>query len=78
MMNYGNMGWGMDYWWLGGFVMMVFFAWLLYTLFRRDPEVDFRTETARDILMKRYAAGEITKEEYDRILNDLLQARRTY
>ncbi len=72
MMNFGNMGWGMSYWWIGGLVMMALFVWLLYILFGRNSvENRYHTETARDILTKRYACGEITKEEYDRILKDI-------
>ena len=72
MMNFGNMGWGMGYWWIVGLVMTVLLVWLLYTLFGRNSvENQDRAETAREILKKRYARGEITKEEYDRILKDL-------
>ena len=72
MMNFGNMGWGMDYWWIGGLVMMVLFFWLLYILFGRNSvENRYRMETARNILSKRYARGEITKEEYNSILKDI-------
>ncbi len=72
MMNFGNMGWGMGYWWIVGLVMTVLLIWLLYTIFGRNSvENQDRAETAREILKKRYARGEITKEEYDRILKDL-------
>ncbi len=72
MMNFGNMGWGMGYWWIVGLVMTVLLVWLLYTIFGRNSvENQDRAETAREILKKRYARGEITKEEYDRILKDL-------
>ncbi len=42
------------------------FAWWRYEY--RDWQ---RTDEAMDILNKRYALGEITKEEFDRIKNDL-------
>ncbi len=72
MMNFGNMGWGMGLWWIGGLIMMALFVWLLYILFSRDPvENRYYTETARNILSKRYAHGEITKEEYNSILKDI-------
>ncbi len=72
MMNFGNMGWGTGYWWMGGLLMMFFFGWLLYILLRRNPNDNrFRVETVYDILAKRYARGEINKEEYDRMLSDL-------
>jgi len=72
MMNFGNMGWAMGYWWIGGLIMMGLFVWLLYILFGRDTiETRYHTETARDILTKRYASGEITKVEFDHILKDI-------
>jgi len=72
MMNFGNMGWGMAYWWIGGLIMMALFVWFLYTLFGRDTvDSRYHTETARDILTKRYAHGDVTKEEYDSILKDI-------
>jgi len=72
MMNFGNMGWGMGFWWIGGLIMLVLFVWLLYILFGRNSvENRYHTETARNILSKRYARGEITKEEYNSILKDL-------
>ncbi len=72
MMNFGNMGWGMGFWWIGGLIMMALFVWLLYILFGRDTAGNrYHTETASDILSKRYASGEITKVEYDHILKDI-------
>ena len=72
MMNFGNMGWGMGYWWIGGLVMLALFVSLLYILFGRNSvENRYHTETARNILSKRYARGEITKEEYNSILKDI-------
>lgn len=72
MMNFGNMGLGMGYWWIGGLVMMSLFVWLLYLLFgRSSAEYGYHTETARDILTKRYAQGDVTKEEYNSILKDI-------
>ncbi len=72
MMNFGNIGWGMGYWWIGGLIMMALFVWLLYLLFDRSAVGNrYHSETARDILSKRYASGEITKVEYDHILKDI-------
>ncbi len=73
MMHFGNMtGWGMGFWWIGGLIMMALFAWFLYLLFfRTSTESRFQHETARDILSKRFARGEISKEEYDKMLRSL-------
>ncbi len=73
MMHFGNMtGWGMGFWWIGGLIMMALFAWFLYLLFSRTSTADrFQHETARDILSKRFARGEITKEEFDKMLKSL-------
>ncbi len=72
MMNFGNMGWAMGFWWIGGLIMMGFFVWSLYILFGRDTiETRYHTETAHNILSKRYARGEITKQEYNSILKDI-------
>ncbi len=72
-MNFGNMsGWGMGFWWIGGAIMMAFFVWFLYSLIRNtDSNNRFRHDTPREILSKRYARGDISKEEYNRILNEL-------
>ncbi len=72
MMNFGNMGWAAGYWWIGGLIMIGILVSLLYILFRRNTNTDrYRSESARDILTKRYASGEITKQEYNRILSNL-------
>ncbi len=67
------------YWWGGGWgmfpLMMPFFMILivvavLYLLFGRRGGQG--PESAMDILKKRYAKGEITKEEFEQIKKDLL------
>ncbi len=73
MMNFGNMtGWGMGFWWIGGLIMMALFVWFLYIMFRRPSSGDrFHHETARGILSKRYARGEISKKEYNSMLKSM-------
>lgn len=80
MMFWGNHmgfgGWGMllsGLLWIG---LIVLGIWLLARLFpaggnRREPERSERRETPLQILQKRYARGEITKEEYETIRHDL-------
>ena len=72
-MNFGNMSaWGMGFWWIGGAIIMVFFIWFIINL-NRNPDLRSRdnNETARDILEKRYAKGEIAEDEYKQILKGL-------
>ena len=73
--DYGwGMGWGMGF----GWVFMIFF-WVLVVLgivyFIKIVMIGAKKETsgdtALDILKKRYAKGEITKEEFEKIKNDL-------
>ncbi len=72
MMNFGNMGWGMGFWWTGGLITLALFVWLLYIIFGRNSvENRYHTETVRNILSKGYARGEITKEEYNSTLKDI-------
>ena len=77
-MYWGNYGWG---WGMGfGWVFMVIFwilvilgiAYLIKSVAGRDKMAG-KEETAFDILKKRYAKGEITKEEFDRIKDDLMK-----
>lgn len=51
-------------------------VWLIVYLARRSEPGQGRatTETALDILSKRYARGEISKEEFDRMKRDLIDS----
>ena len=69
MMHWGNFG-GMGYGGFGWIIMILFWAvvilgivYLLKQIFS-DKKVTSRTESAENILKKRYAAGEIATEEY--------------
>lgn len=75
--GYDGWGWGMG---LGmGFMMIVFWVlvivaivYLVRYFFARGGPVNGQSrETPLDILKKRYAKGEITKEQYDRMKEDL-------
>jgi putative membrane protein len=74
--NWGNYGWGMG----SGWILMILF-WALVILgivyvvqaisrraVRSGPE-----ETPLDILKKRYAKGEISKEEFERMRDDIMK-----
>jgi putative membrane protein len=64
-------GWGHGAMGLGWLLILIVVVVGLAFLFRaplgswRDSDLGARRETAREILDKRYARGEITKEQYD-------------
>lgn len=61
MMHYGNF-WGMHLiWW---FVWIIMIFWIFATPYNL-PGQRTKKETPLDILKKRFAAGEISKEEYE-------------
>jgi putative membrane protein len=78
MMHWDGYGWGMGF----GWVFMILF-WLLLIagivlLIRwiqsqgeKKEQGTQSSETALDILKKRYARGEITHDEYERIKKDI-------
>ncbi|MCL5024581.1 MAG: SHOCT domain-containing protein [Nitrospirae bacterium] len=73
------MTWGFGLWWLLPVVMIAFWIaviigvislirWLARPDRRREIDAG---ETALDILKKRYAKGEISKEDFERIKKDI-------
>lgn len=72
-------GWGWGGWFLGGVMMLLFFgglAVLTFFLIRAfgassQNKPSGTGETAQEILNKRYARGEISREEYEIIRRDL-------
>lgn len=72
-MHWGGYGWGMGFGWI---FMIIFWGlvilgivYLIQVVSKGTKKED--TETPLDILKKRYAKGEITKEEYERMKDDL-------
>ena len=69
--------WGMHafgFMWLFPLLVFVVFILLLMRIpawFSRDDKRGERRETAREILDRRYAGGEITKEQYERMKSDI-------
>lgn len=65
-------GWGVMFM---GIFFLLFIGLIVYLIVistKRTPsEVSFKENTSLEILKKRYARGEINKEEYDRIKKDL-------
>ena len=65
----GSMGWWMVLWWGAGILILV----LLVRLLARavDGARHVSEETPEQVLKRRYAKGEIAREEYQRRLEDL-------
>ena len=71
--------WWNDMWWGGGMwlyplILLTILLVGLYLIFGRGnwrpPRSGERFETALDILNKRYARGDVSKEEYEQIKKD--------
>lgn len=73
-----NVQWGyhmMGGWmWIVWIIIAVVVVWLLLRLVQNTGTQSSQPgESARDVLDRRYASGEINKDEYDRIKQDLLK-----
>lgn len=73
MMQWGNYGWGMGFGWLFMTLFWILIILGLVYLVKLIAGGEKRTtgETALDILKKRYAKGEISKEEFEEKKKDL-------
>ena len=61
-----DMGWGgMWIGWLFWIIVIVVIVYLLVRFAGRNQQTTERGDTAIDILKKRYAQGEITKEQFE-------------
>ncbi len=60
---YWGMGWGM-------WIIPLLIILIVYLLFRNNSQ-NKNQETPLEILKRRYAKGEVTKEEYEQMKNDL-------
>ena len=77
MMQWGNYGWGMGFGWL---FMIIFWTLVILgvvylgrTAVKSGKGPDLN-KAALDILKKRYAQGEITKEELEKKKDDLMSS----
>jgi putative membrane protein len=74
----GPYGFGSGWWWMGGWLMMLVF-WALViagivVLIRFATSAAPRrggAETPLEILRRRYAAGELTKEQFEQMKRDV-------
>ncbi len=72
MMGFG-MGFGMLFMGLFWIALIVGAVWLVSFLFQtgRSSNITGSSQSPRDILDQRYARGEITREQYEQMKNDL-------
>ncbi len=77
MMHWGSFGWGMGFGWT---YMVIFWAVILTAFaflvraFTHRSDCSAYHEAPPYILKRRYAKGEITRDEYDRMKEDLKKA----
>jgi putative membrane protein len=78
--GYGFYGWGGPgayFWHPGHFMMIILFILLILLVYlvarntRHSKAAHTSVETPLDIIKRRYASGEITKEQYEILKNDL-------
>lgn len=65
----GAMGWWMALWWVFGLAFLVLLVWLVGRA--AGGPLGRVDESPEQILKKRYARGELVREEYRRRLEDL-------
>ena len=80
MMHWGDYGWGMGYGWNMGFgLLFMIIFWVLVLsgvvylikLIAGGGGKKQLEESSLDILKRRYAKGEVTREEFERMKDDL-------
>lgn len=65
-----SMGGTMAAWWLFSVATVLAIMWMLYRALVR-PSPRSPPDSAEDILKRRYASGDLTREEFQRKLDDL-------
>lgn len=70
-----NWDWGHGPFWGGGFFMVIFWICIIFVIIyvlNNLIKGGQQPETALDILKKRYAAGGISKEEFEQMKRNIL------
>lgn len=70
MMHYG-FGFGGMFMWIIFLILIVLLIFFIVQTQKTKGQMPTQNESHLDILKKRYAKGEITKEEYERMKKDL-------
>jgi putative membrane protein len=74
MMHWGQYGWGMGIFMILFWVFVIFgIVYVILAVSKRDGNAG-KGETLLDILKKRYAKGEITKEQFEHMKDDLMKS----
>ena len=64
--------WGSGFWMIVFWVAVVVLAvWFLRSLFSQQSQSDSQVRSPREIAKSRYASGEISRNEYQEILDNL-------
>ncbi len=74
MMHWGEYGWGMGFGWLFMIIFWLLAAVGIVSIVRMISEKSRpseKNETSLDILKKRYAKGEISREDFEKMKSDL-------
>ncbi|ANN61568.1 hypothetical protein A9174_19525 [Mesorhizobium loti NZP2037] len=70
--NCGGGGWGMPFFGFGPLLLILIAGGVVYLYFRQPPARDSSPNPSPlEILDRRYASGEITKEQYEQMKGDL-------
>lgn len=73
MDGYGMNGWGMGWWWIIGIIIIALIVWVVVKTMNNNRSIsNVPRKSALDILKERYANGEINKEEFEKIKENIL------
>jgi putative membrane protein len=63
--------WWMPFGWILGLLLLIVLVWIVATRTTSGFSVRSAEDSAEQILKRRYARGEIDREDYDRRLSDI-------